>query len=153
MILAITCSGCAMSLGLRDHDQAESENVMLATRAGILGASAAADLHDDPRVRWAKEYRKAHPTCVVCGAKSNITNGNRNDVHHLIPIHTGLERGQAWLAWTPGNLATLCRNCHHRYGHLGNWRDYNPYLVEEAAQMRSVHVYWLKEIYDVRRSD
>ena len=151
--LILLCAGCAAPRhGLQDHDRAESEyQVRAVNPVGAIGASTASDLHNDARVRRAKnDYRSRSPNCEACGARSNITNGNRNDVHHLIPVHVAFTTGEPWLAWTTANLMTLCRNCHHRIGHRGNWRDYNPHALDQAGEIRGVHAFWILKVDDER---
>jgi hypothetical protein len=87
-----------------------------------LGTSS---IHSDYQVTKAKNhYRALHPRCAVCGAKSCISNGNRNDVHHKLPVSYRPD-----LAATPSNLITLCRRHHFWIGHAGSWRSYNTNLV------------------------
>ena len=79
-------------------------------------------------------YRDTHPKCEVCGAKSNITNGNQNPVHHRIPVHVSPE-----LAATQSNLVTLCRRHHFWIGHCGNYRAYNERLNETIEAVRKAY--------------
>jgi hypothetical protein len=80
-------------------------------------------------------YREANPTCEVCGAKSNITNGNRNPVHHRMPVHVAPE-----LAATQSNLVTLCRRHHFWVGHCGNYRAYNANLNKTIEAVRKAYI-------------
>ncbi len=82
--------------------------------------------------RQAKDYwRKLNPTCAVCGAKSNISNGNKNDVHHILPVSVRPD-----LAADTNNLVTLCRRHHFWVGHAGNWRTYNTNLVNSIKALK-----------------
>ncbi|NBP02437.1 MAG: HNH endonuclease [Proteobacteria bacterium] len=79
--------------------------------------------------KW-PEVRKAHllsqPTCAACGRYSNL------QVHHIQPFHIHRE-----LELEPTNLITLCESsntkCHLEIGHLGNWHNFNPNVITDAA--------------------
>jgi len=86
-------------------------------------------------------YRDASPLCEVCKAKSNITNGNQNPVHHRIPVHVAPE-----LAATQSNLVTLCRRHHFWIGHCGNYRSYNARLDETIEAVRKAYVNNAKKV-------
>ena len=68
----------------------------------------------------------AHPFCAVCGNKSNL------NVHHIKPYHLFPE-----LELADSNLIVLCEgpvvNCHFLFGHLRNWKAYNPEVVRLTA--------------------
>lgn len=72
-----------------------------------------------PRVR--REHLKGHPTCEVCGTRNDV------DVHHLqiYYLHPELELEKT-------NLFTLCTPHHLLFGHLNNWRSWNPNCVQDA---------------------
>jgi 5-methylcytosine-specific restriction protein A len=76
---------------------------------------------------WTKvrnEFLKLHPHCAVCGIRTML------EVHHCIPVH--LDRD---LELDPRNLLVLCEgpcNCHFVWGHLMNWRSYNPTVREDV---------------------
>jgi 5-methylcytosine-specific restriction protein A len=77
-----------------------------------------------PTVR--KEHLALHPTCEVCGGSGNL------EVHHRRPFHLHPE-----LELDPANLVTLCEadpllNCHRIFGHLDNFRGWNPDVIEDA---------------------
>jgi len=129
-ILACILCGCATDHGRLVHDALEMTDLRIAR--GVAGPRLQAVIPTDYQVRKAKQtHRRANPRCVVCGAKSNITNGNRNDVHHIIPVHVAPVR-----AADPDILITLCRRHHFWIGHGGNWRTYN---VRVRATARAVH--------------
>ena len=86
-------------------------------------------------------YRETHPKCEVCGAKSNITNGNQNPVHHRIPVHVSPE-----LSATQTNLVTLCRRHHFWVGHCGNYRAYNENLNETIEAVRQAYIENAKKV-------
>ena len=73
-----------------------------------------------PKVR--KEHLKEQPFCVICGRKWNL------QVHHIEPFHLKPE-----LELDPKNLVTFCGRCHLLFGHLNNWKRYNPsyYLIDD----------------------
>lgn len=77
--------------------------------------------------RWPalrRHFLLAHPVCAWCGAKSDL------EVHHVQPFHFFPER-----ELDPKNLVTLCEslgwNCHLTVGHLGDWKKWNPGLLED----------------------
>lgn len=70
------------------------------------------------------DFLKLHPECAVCKIKYNL------EIHHCIPVH--LDRD---LELCPQNLITLCEgpcNCHFVWGHLLNWRSYNPTIRQDV---------------------
>lgn len=99
---------------------------------------AQASQHNSSSVRRAKrEHIEKNPRCAFCGIKSNIVNGHRNDVHHLVPISFRPDLGA-----TPDNLLTACRFCHFSYCHLSNWSCYNPYALHMSLEMRNIGEAW-----------
>jgi len=76
---------------------------------------------------WTKvrnDFIKLHPACMVCGITKYL------EVHHCIPVHLDKD-----LELCPHNLITLCEgpcNCHFVWGHLLNWKSYNPSIREDA---------------------
>jgi hypothetical protein len=88
---------------------------------------------------WRKlrnEHLLKNPCCAVCGSKKNVV------PHHVVPFSTDPS-----LELDPDNLVTLCEgevfNCHLFFGHLKNWKRYNPEVVEDAA-------YWRKKFMEDR---
>jgi len=83
---------------------------------------------------WTKvrnDFLKLHPYCMVCG----IT--NQLEIHHCIPVSLDKD-----LELCVSNLITLCEgpcNCHFVWGHLGNWKSYNP-TVRQDAEMFSLRM-------------
>ena len=63
--------------------------------------------------------------CRMCGNTNNI------EVHHKNPFHIHPE-----LELDPNNLISLCEEygieCHLKHGHLGNWKNFNPNIEQEA---------------------
>ena len=74
--------------------------------------------------KWSK-VRYAHlmikPRCEVCAARSGL------EVHHIKPYHLWPE-----LELEPSNLMTLCKRDHLLFGHLGDWKAYNPQAKADA---------------------
>lgn len=66
--------------------------------------------------RWnAVRAKNVGTECRMCGDSKHL------EVHHIIPwevCHTG--------RYDPDNLITLCRECHFRFGHFRDWKDWNP---------------------------
>ena len=121
MFCIVLTTGCLTS-GLHEHDLAEKQAF---ARAPLLSS---ARLPTQSEITKAKnKHRKAHPECEVCQAKSNISNGNKNDVHHKIPVHINPS-----LAADPSNLITLCRRHHFWVGHTGSWHRYNGNVINTA---------------------
>jgi 5-methylcytosine-specific restriction enzyme A len=81
--------------------------------------------------QWAKvrkEHLKQFPLCSVCETKGKI------NVHHIKPFHLHPE-----LELEPSNLVTLCENwnygvnCHLLFGHLGDYKNINPNVLQDIA--------------------
>lgn len=74
-----------------------------------------------------KHFIEENPECVVCGCKKKLS------VHHKKPFHLYPE-----LELEVDNLVTLCEsekhgvNCHLLFGHLGNFKNYNTNVTEDA---------------------
>lgn len=63
--------------------------------------------------------------CVACGKRSDLI------AHHRLPVNAFPE-----LELDPANLVALCEYCHLVFGHLGDWRSYNPEVLDDAARHR-----------------
>lgn len=76
-----------------------------------------------------KEHLAKQPVCQACGTADNP------EVHHIRPFHLHPE-----LELAPGNLITLCEkrghDCHFVFGHFHNWSQFNPIVIQDAAQYR-----------------
>lgn len=78
-----------------------------------------------PKVRDA--FLRLNPSCSVCGCTSKL------EVHHIIPFHIAPAR-----ELDPTNLITLCEskkygsNCHLLFGHLGDYKKFNPDIEKDA---------------------
>ncbi|TXH14390.1 MAG: HNH endonuclease [Hyphomicrobiaceae bacterium] len=95
-------------------------------RVGILAAR-------DPQWRYVrKDYILRNPRCIVCGGTNDLV------AHHVKPFHLfpNLELDHE-------NLVTLCEskkygvNCHLWFGHLGNFKLYNPDVISDAVMWRA----------------
>jgi 5-methylcytosine-specific restriction protein A len=74
--------------------------------------------------RWAKvreEHLKENPSCAGCDKREDLV------VHHIQPVHLFPH-----LELEPDNLMTLCHECHFTFGHLGDWKSYNPEIEYDA---------------------
>ena len=87
--------------------------------------------HGEKRSKEWSKVRKKHlekePFCAACGGE------NKLQVHHCEPFHLYPE-----LELDPNNLITLCENKnkdHLKVGHLGNFKNYNPNVKHDAAEM------------------
>lgn len=76
-----------------------------------------------PAVRAA--FLRRHPRCEVCGTRDGL------EVHHVRPYHLFPE-----LELEESNLMTLCRGHHLLFGHLMNWRAWNPVVRTDCEWMR-----------------
>jgi len=78
-----------------------------------------------PTVR--KNFLLENTKCAICESTSNL------EVHHKQPFHVNPD-----LELDLTNLIVLCEskhngiNCHLLVGHLGNYKNVNPDVVEDA---------------------
>ena len=81
-----------------------------------------------------KLHLRDYPTCACCGSK------NKLQVHHMLPYHL-----HPMLELDPRNLMTLCDDpksrCHFIFGHLRNYRSYNPTVKSDVA-------IWFDKVYN-----
>lgn len=73
------------------------------------------------------QHLRYEPTCRACGGKEKL------NVHHIIPFHIDPNR-----ELDDTNLITLCENganCHLMFGHLKDWKAYNPHVRVMAESM------------------
>ena len=115
MVGALLLSGCA-SLPVEHRDAVSAQ----------YGAVSASSAHNRSDVRRAKRAQTdAEPDCAICDKPPSKI--RRNDAHHTLPVsYDPLELHVADI----DNLETLCRSCHFRWGHAGNWSLYNVNLIE-----------------------
>lgn len=68
----------------------------------------------------------SEPFCKACGHEADL------EVHHIEPFHLDPAK-----ELDPTNLITLCeatpQECHLHIGHLGNWKNFNPKVREQAT--------------------
>jgi 5-methylcytosine-specific restriction endonuclease McrA len=83
--------------------------------------------------RWpavARAHLAQFPRCAACGRDDDCV------PHHRVPVHVDPS-----LELEPDNLVTLCEgktlNCHLYFGHLGDWRSWNPTVNRDAQRFRS----------------
>ena len=84
-----------------------------------------------PRVEEA--FKVKNPRCACCGGTENL------NVHHVMPFHLCIAVGRPDLELDDRNLVTLCRgpfNCHLLFGHLGDFKGFNPLVLADAAIWR-----------------
>lgn len=76
---------------------------------------------------WKKvraSFIKKNPSCAACGSKKKL------ECHHKTPYHV-----DASLELLEENLIVLCEgpgNCHYVWGHLLNWKAWNPSVVQDT---------------------
>lgn len=83
-----------------------------------------------PKVR--DLFIKKHKKCSICGESKKL------EVHHKKPFHLYPE-----LELDNNNLVILCENkkygvnCHLLFGHLGNYKRYNPNIDQDVITWKS----------------
>lgn len=74
-----------------------------------------------------RQHLQKHPVCELCGSSEKI------EVHHIFPVNIAPEK-----ELDADNLITLCESgkngivCHRAFGHLGDYRNFNKYVVEDV---------------------
>ena len=80
-----------------------------------------------PKVR--KEHLRLHPNCAICGRIESVV------PHHIKPFAKFRE-----LELDLNNLVSLCEsagmNCHITFGHLGDFRFFNPHVLVDIETWR-----------------
>ena len=74
-----------------------------------------------------KHFLVDHNFCAACGGTEKL------NAHHIIPFHHDKS-----LELDPNNLITLCMNekeCHLHIGHCGSFKEYNPNVKRDAAEV------------------
>jgi hypothetical protein len=106
---------------------------MIAWLANIATSIASAlQAHRKPKAkrspRWPQlraEHLRLEPYCQACGRANHLS------VHHVEPVHVAPDK-----ELDSNNLITLCEgpvfNCHLFFGHLGNWKSWNPTVRKDA---------------------
>ena len=72
-----------------------------------------------------KEFIKENNCCSACGTK------NKLEVHHILPFHLYPE-----FELDKTNLITLCKRHHLTFGHLMNFKSYNPTVVDDTKKYK-----------------
>jgi 5-methylcytosine-specific restriction endonuclease McrA len=69
-------------------------------------------------------FLERNSECAVCGKTDNLV------VHHKLPFHISPEK-----ELDENNFVVLCENkpvnCHFLFGHLMDWKNYNPNIEED----------------------
>ena len=96
-------------------------------RDGTAGKPAYSLAARSPRWGGTRDaFVAKNATCAFCGRKAD-------EVHQITPVHV----------WPEGelvttNLVSLCVKHHFEWGHLGDWRAYNPNVLKHAEWYRKV---------------
>jgi|APGre2960657423_1045063.scaffolds.fasta_scaffold236657_2 hypothetical protein len=106
---------------------------LVKTAKDLIQGKAEIDERRSPK--W-PEVRKDHLSksskCVACGGDYKL------EVHHVIPFNMNPD-----LELDSNNLLTLCEskkygvNCHLFFGHLGNYKNYNPNSIQDSLEWYS----------------
>ena len=67
-------------------------------------------------------YLARNPYCEVCGTTKSL------NCHHCLPFHIRPD-----LELNYDNLITLCSDHHFLFGHLMNWKSFNPAVKQDTA--------------------
>lgn len=131
----VICGAGEDQAALHSHTVCEAcahRVILVGSRVELLGSED--PLLGRPRSpRWhtlAKHTLAEHPDCVVCG-------GPADQVHHVIPVHVAIAIGRPELELDPGNLRSVCVECHWRVAHGRRWSRTNLHLDEDAAYLRA----------------
>ena len=88
--------------------------------ASVLGESRSPKW---PAVR--QHHLDREPCCAACGSKDLL------NVHHVRPFHT-----DPALELEDSNLITLCEQHHLTFGHLMDWKSWNPDVRKDCEAYR-----------------
>jgi hypothetical protein len=69
------------------------------------------------------KYLKNNPFCIGCGTNNNLR------VHHIIPVSVDISKELCI-----NNLCTVCEYCHFVFGHLHNYKNYNPEVIRDCQE-------------------
>lgn len=84
------------------------------------------------RITRSSGWRKVRNFCIERDGKKCKVCGSTYDlqVHHIEPFSDHPEK-----ELDPDNLLTLCGNsCHIVFGHLKNFKSYNPDVLKDVAE-------------------
>ena len=110
---------------------------------GLIRLADVAPPKPSPRKRssawpeWSDRYMARHPFCAVTG-RLIWRNGKfivEAALHHIVPFHLDPERELDETNVLPMTEAPPF-NAHLIVGHLGDWRSFNPEVVEDARKWR-----------------
>lgn len=82
-------------------------------------------------------FLKKNGKCIACGTNNNL------QVHHMIPVSVDASK-----ELSENNLCTLCETCHLVFGHLHNWKNYNPEVIRDCQE----HLNRVKQ-FSVKRTE
>jgi hypothetical protein len=88
-----------------------------------------------------KDWKKAHPSCAMCGIKKNL------EAHDKLPYHLLTDAQKNDYGWLyGGNFITLCFNCHRQIGHCGdpNCMEFNPKIEQIVSSVSRYRKYCRK---------
>lgn len=69
---------------------------------------------------------KAGSRCAYCRKTHDL------EAHHIVPFHL-----QPALELVEANLVVLCRWCHFVIGHFGDWKLFNPCILQILAAVEA----------------
>lgn len=78
-----------------------------------------------------RKHVQLNPSCAACGSTSGIQG------HHIKPFNKFPE-----LAASPNNFVSMCETgieCHLHVAHGGNFKFYNPDVLNDAAAFRQAN--------------
>ncbi len=70
-----------------------------------------------------EKFLKKNPKCISCNTNNNL------QVHHIVPVSVDPSK-----ELYENNLCTLCETCHFVFGHLHNWKNYNPEVIRDCQE-------------------
>jgi 5-methylcytosine-specific restriction endonuclease McrA len=83
--------------------------------------------------RFAEKCKGEHPQCASCGLYGD---DGTIEAHHIhaYELMTEAQRGTDAPGGEldPNNIILLCRPCHLKYGHLGNFKHSDPNIVSRS---------------------
>jgi len=68
------------------------------------------------------QWLKSHNCCSACGRSDDL------EVHHIVPFHL-----DQTLECEESNVITLCRDDHFTFGHLKDWKSWNPTVIKDCS--------------------
>lgn len=111
-------------MGLKDIMKLVRDRMSGKAEKGQRRSSAWMDVRAD--------HLRRNPECEACGRKTML------EVHHIIPFSIAPDK-----ELDPKNLITLCENkkngvnCHLLFGHLGDYKRFNPNVKADVLEWRA----------------